>query len=263
MSAYRNRVGVSVSGTPGTGTITLGPALTKYQSLATAYGANATVDALLVDGDAWGIERDCAYNHAGGQLARGVHESSSTGAQLSLTSAAKVYVTLTAAVLQGATANGRTLARFTPRDNQPPASAFATLDTRNGVLVLDFDDTAVEAAVFVGVIPEGATLTAGLQVRISWMATTATSGSVRWGVQWERAGTDLDANSFESATEDHSTTSGTSGIETVTTITSTAIDGLTPGDRFRLWIYRDVSDTTNDTMVGDAELVSVEVRQVA
>ena len=158
----------------------------------------------------------------------------------------------------------KTYARVTPRDNQPPASAYATLDTRNAVAVLDFDDGATnESAVFVGIIPEGANLASGILVRIFWAATSATTGQCRWGAQWEKTGTDIDTDSFDTATEAHSTTSGTSGIETVTEITCTSIDSLAAGDRFRLKIYRDSSDTTNDTMTGDAELVAVEIRGAA
>ena len=58
---------------------------------------------------------------------------------------------------------------FTASDNQPPASSFATLDTRNSVLVLDFDDAAVESAVFVNQIPEGADLSrASTSACIGW-----------------------------------------------------------------------------------------------
>jgi hypothetical protein len=158
------------------------------------------------------------------------------------------------------TAGTKTVARFTPRDNQPPSTAFATLDTRNSVLVLDFDDTTDESAVFVGVIPEGVTLANGLTTRLVWMATSATSGNCRWGVQWEKVGTDLDSDSFDTETEATGAASGTSGIETVTEITATAIDSIAAGDRFRLKVFRNADDATNDTMAGDAELVAVEVR---
>lgn len=169
-----------------------------------------------------------------------------------------------AGVLSGFYDVSKTYAVFTPSDNQPPATNFATLDTRNSILVLDFDDGATnEAAHFVGILPHGANLSSGLKVRIHWMATSATSGNCRWGVQFERAGTDNDADSFDTATEAHSATSATSGIETVTEITATAIDSLAAGDRFRLKVYRDSSDTTNDTMSGDAELIAVEVRSAA
>jgi hypothetical protein len=170
-------------------------------------------------------------------------------------------------VTEGASTAGtplktKTLASFTALDNQPPASAFATLDTRNSIAVLDFDDTTEESCVFIGVIPDNANLSSGLSVRIHWMATTATSGNCRWGVQFEDMNTDTDADSFAAATEAHSATNGTAGIPTTTTITCTTIDSLVAGDFFRIKIYRDVSDTTNDTMTGDAELIAVEVRSV-
>jgi hypothetical protein len=55
---------------------------------------------------------------------------------------------------------------FTPLDNQPPASGFATLDTRNSIAVLDFDHVAEESAVFVGVVPDNAVVSSGISVRI-------------------------------------------------------------------------------------------------
>ena len=155
----------------------------------------------------------------------------------------------------------KTLAVFTPLDNQPTATNFATLDTRNSIALLDFDDGATnEESTFVGCIPEAATLSSGIKVRITWAATSATSGNCRWGAQWMKLDTDIDSDSFDSATEGHSTTSGTSGIPTTTELTCTSIDSLAAGDFFRLKIYRDSSDTTNDTMTGDAELVAVEIR---
>jgi hypothetical protein len=158
----------------------------------------------------------------------------------------------------------KTLARFTAaKDNQPPATAFATLDTRNSIAVLDFDAATDESAIFSGVIPDYADLSSGLKIRLAWMATTATSGNVRWGVQFERSNTDLDADSFDTATFVTSAANGTSGIVTVAEITATNIDSLAVGDTFRIRIYRDADDATNDTMTGDAELIAIEVQQVA
>jgi hypothetical protein len=157
----------------------------------------------------------------------------------------------------------KSLTYFTSLDNQPPATNFATLDTRNSIAVLDFDDTTEESAVFVGIIPENASLGSGISVKIHWMATSATTGSCRWGVQFEKMNTDLDSDSFDTGTEAHSTTNGTAGIITTTSITCTSIDSLAAGDLFRIKIYRDVSDTTNDTMTGDAELIAVELRSVS
>ena len=164
----------------------------------------------------------------------------------------------------GGSAGTKTYAVFTPFNNQPPNSSFATADTRNSILVLDFDDSSDESAVFVGVMPEGAVLTSGLKVRIHWMASTATSGTCRWGAQIERMNTDLNSDSFDTAATAGSATNGTSGIITVTEITVTNIDGLQEGEPFRLKVYRDADGTSGtDNMTGDAELVVVEVRSAA
>lgn len=165
-----------------------------------------------------------------------------------------------------ATASGgsKTFQRFTPLDNQPPATNFATIDTRNSILVLDFSDsTADESAIFVGVIPEGASLGSGIKVRITWMATTATTGTVRWGAQFMNLNTDCDSDSFDTATEGNGTANATSGTPTTTELTLTSIDSLAAGEFYRLKIYREQSDTVNDTMSGDAELIAVEVRSGA
>ena len=168
-----------------------------------------------------------------------------------------------AAASGGESGGTKTYATFTATDNQPPATAFATYDTRSSIAVLDFDAATDENAVFVGIMPEAASLGSGLIVRLHWMATSATSGNVRWGVQFERSNTDLDSDSFDTAVEATAAANGTSGILTTTAITVTTIDGITAGDVFRLKVYRNADDATNDTMTGDAELVAVEVRSAA
>ena len=166
-----------------------------------------------------------------------------------------------AAASGGGGGGTKTYAVFTPLNNQPPAVSFATLDTRNSVALLDFDDGATsESAIFVGVMPEAASVGSGLKVRIHWTATSATSGNVEWAAQFERLVTDIDSDSFDTAVSVTTTTNGTSGVPNITEISTTYIDSVTGGDGFRLKIYRDSADTTNDTMTGDAELVAVEVR---
>lgn len=167
---------------------------------------------------------------------------------------------ITAGSVAALAAGTKTIRVFTPLDNQPPASNFATLDTRNSVAVLDFDAATDESAVFVGVISEGAVLTNGLQVRIHWAATSATSGDCVWEVAFENTdGHDIDADGFDTAQTGTTTTSGTSGVVNTTIITITTIDSLTANDVFRLKVTRD-ANAAGDTMTGDAELVAVEVR---
>ena len=165
----------------------------------------------------------------------------------------------------GAAAGGgtKTYAVFTATDNQPPASNFATLDTRNSIAVLDFDDATDESAVFVSIIPEASSLASGLKIRLHWMATTATSGNVVWDVSLERMNTDLDTDSFDTIASGTAAANTTqSGILTVTEITLTTIDSVTAGDAFRLKVTRDANNAS-DNMSNDAELVAVEVRSAA
>jgi hypothetical protein len=153
---------------------------------------------------------------------------------------------------------------FTPLHNQPPASNYATVDTRNSIMVLEFDAATDESSVFVGVMPEAASLGSGLKVRIHWMADTATSGTCRWGVQIERMNTDEDSDSFDTVATAGSTTNGTSGIITTTEITITTIDSVAAGEPYRLKVFRDADGTSGtDDMTGDAQLVAVEVRSAS
>jgi hypothetical protein len=162
----------------------------------------------------------------------------------------------------GGSGGTKTYAVFTATDNQPTATDFATLDTRNSIAVLDFDDATDESAVFVSIIPEAASLGSGLKIRLHWMATTATSGDVVWDVSLERMTTDLDSDSFDTIASGTAAANGTSGIVTVTEITLTTIDSVTAGDGFRLKVTRDANNAS-DTMTGDAELVVCEVRSAA
>jgi hypothetical protein len=143
-----------------------------------------------------------------------------------------------------------------------PATNFATLDTRNSIAVLDFDDTTDKSAIFVSVCPQGANLASGLSITLIWTASTATSGACVWDASLERMTTDIDTDSFDTAASITATTNATSGVPNYSTITLTTIDSLTAGDGFRLKINRDANNVS-DTMTGDAELIAVEVRSAA
>ena len=161
---------------------------------------------------------------------------------------------------QGAPIASKTYSVFTVRDNQPPATAFATLDTRNSIAILDFDDSTDESAIFLGIIPEAAVLGSGLKIRIIWTATSAISGDCIWDVSLERMTTDINTDSFDTSASVTTTTSGTSGVPNYSEITLTTIDSVTAGNGFRLKVTR---DGNNDNMVGDAELIAVEVRSAS
>lgn len=154
---------------------------------------------------------------------------------------------------------------FTALNNQPPSSNFATLDTRNGIAVLDFDASTDESAIFLGILPSDYNVATGLTVDIDWMATSATSGTCRWEASFERMNTDEDSDSFAAANSAGTVTSGTSGIINRTSITfvhGSEMDSLAAGEPFRLKITRDANGTTGtDDMAGDSELVAVRVRE--
>ena len=78
MPTNKNRVQMTVSGTPGTGTITVNAASSGYQAFA-AGDDGKKFDCVFVDGTAWEVARECTYTHSGTTVSRGTLEESSTG----------------------------------------------------------------------------------------------------------------------------------------------------------------------------------------
>ena len=73
------------------------------------------------------------------------------------------------------------------------------------------------------------------------------------------AGSNPTSDSFDTAATVFTTTSGSNGVITISSITLTSIDGIGIGDGYRLKIYRDASNS-NDSMAGDAQVLAVEIR---
>lgn len=161
-------------------------------------------------------------------------------------------------------ASGDTLAVFTPLHNEPPASGYATLDTRNSHPVLDLDAAANEDAVFSGVMPQHYA-GGGVTVYLHYAMSSATSGDVDWDVAFERIGDqqlDIDGDSFAAVNSaDNTVVPGTSGLVDVVSVAFTAgadMDSVAAGESFRLKVTRDAA---SDTATGDAELIKVELRE--
>lgn len=166
-------------------------------------------------------------------------------------------------------ASGETLVVFTAQTATPPADDVtytpATFDIRNNHLVLDFDSAGTEDVFFEGVLPRHYS-SGGTTVTLQWMATSATVSACNWSVQWERhqaISDDLDSDSFATAATVAPTATAPSGNIHYTAVTFTngaAMDSVAVGEHFRMRVSR-VGGDASDTLVGDAELIAVEIRE--
>ncbi|HWA45248.1 MAG TPA: hypothetical protein VHA10_18655 [Hypericibacter adhaerens] len=160
--------------------------------------------------------------------------------------------------------SGDTLCVFTPYQNEPPASNYATLSLRNGHPLLQFDATTTEAAVFTGIMPQNYANTTGVTVFVVASLTTATTGTLGWSILFERmdSATDIDSDSYAPVQAiTASTVPATLGQPLTLSVAvpkGTNLDSIVAGDTFRMRIER---DTTNDTATGDAELLAIELRE--
>jgi hypothetical protein len=162
---------------------------------------------------------------------------------------------------------GDTLRTFTATDGKPPSSNPATLDVRSGAEdveynVLDYDDTTDENMDFADVMP-GFYNQGEITIRIGWMASDTTVGpdDVRWRASIRAHAEDLDdldTDTFASSTSATDTEASASGEIVVCEIVLGSLDSVQAGLFYLLRIGRD-PDHADDDLVGDAELVFVEV----
>jgi|SRR3990167_6165033 len=164
-------------------------------------------------------------------------------------------------------ASGDTLGYFNPMNNMPPAASFATLDTRNGYIVLDFDAAADESAIFWGFMPRNYA-GGGITVTVGWMATSATTGAISLDVAFMSItddADDLDTKAFAAANNANPTTASATGEVDYIAIAFTDgadMDSIAAGEAFLMKITRDADGTTStDDLAGDAELVFVEIKE--
>jgi len=170
--------------------------------------------------------------------------------------------TLTGQLIPSAGIKYEVIANFTPLHNQPPASNYATLSTRNSEPVLQFDTTTQEGAVFGGNMPYDY---GGGSIRVTIWSTLASAitGTLGWVVAFEAmSAQDTDSDGFAAdQTATAATVPGTSGVPMThqVTFTQAQADGVAAGEAFRLRIRRDVA---TDTAAGDAELIRVLVEEI-
>lgn len=164
-------------------------------------------------------------------------------------------------------ASGDTLAIFTALNNEPPASNFATLDTRNSIPVLDFDADTNETAEFGGFMPRNYS-GEGVTVTLGWMATdtTVTPHNVIWDVAFKSVtndADDLDSKAYaavNSVTDEEASASGEVSYCIITFTDGADMDSVAVGEYFRMKVTRD-ADNGSDNLTGDAELLFVEIRE--
>lgn len=162
-------------------------------------------------------------------------------------------------------ASGDSLILLLPGGGETPSANFATFDVRNGHLILDFDDSTDESAELGTFMPRHYA-GGGVTVTLGWAATTATSGDVVWNVAFKSISDDeddLDSKAFATAQAATDTTASATGEVAYTTIAFTdgaQMDSVAVGEYFRLKVTRDANNAS-DTMVGDAELLFVEIKE--
>lgn len=101
MAKLFNRAKMTVSGTPGTGTITLGSASSGFQSFAAAGVANGDkVSYVIEDGVNWEVGQG-TYTSSGTTLSRGAISSSNSNNAINASSSATVFLSVLAADISG------------------------------------------------------------------------------------------------------------------------------------------------------------------
>lgn len=166
-------------------------------------------------------------------------------------------------------ASGDTLFSFLPQQNEPPASAFATLDTVAGATgvraVLDFDGAADETAIFSGYFPSHYA-GGGVDVVIDYSTDGTDADAVEFEVSIEslQDNDDQDAGGADFGTATN--IADTPQTNTANFLNRTAAGAISHancgspavGDRMRLKVTRDISFATN---TDDAQLHGIYVTE--
>ncbi len=161
-------------------------------------------------------------------------------------------------------ASDQTLLIFNPLHNEPPASNFATPDTRNQHPVMDhaIDEVSVFSCVMPAHYGGG-----GVTVFLHYAMSSATSNDIKLETSFERIGDqqqDVDSDGFAAAQDTGDVTvPGTDGLVDIASTTHTngaQIDSIAPGEGFRLKIERVAVAGVDAT--GDLELLFIEMKEI-
>lgn len=167
------------------------------------------------------------------------------------------------ASLTGVPAFRKTLVQLRPQANEPPASNFATLFSRNGHPGLSFDGNV--CAIWTFVLPNtyGGN---GVTVDI-YTVSSGTANDLDWDGSWERIETtqDIDSDSFATAiSADNNNNNATSGIPTKVSIAFTdgaQMDSCAAGELCRFRLCRDDTSDTTAATNGLAVFIGGSIRE--
>ncbi len=155
-----------------------------------------------------------------------------------------------AAVCQNATATG---GFSEPTSNAPAATCVTGTNTQFGTAA--FDAATDESVQDRFTLPSD--WTGNIDLALIWRA-AATTGNAAWDLQTvcvDDAETGDPA--FNVAQEVVDAAKGTANQFNDASISTVTVTGCTAGDTFFFKFFRDANDATNDTMTGDAELISL------
>jgi len=129
-----------------------------------------------------------------------------------------------------------------------------------GHFVAIAEDSGVPFVNWTSRMPIAYNNTQPIDVVISWISVSVSSGQVQWEVEIESLAPDgnpLNASNFDTPQTEFDAVSSTLSAITRTriTLTQAQFDDIEPGDDFRLRLTRNTS-SGNDTMLGDAMLLN-------
>lgn len=130
------------------------------------------------------------------------------------------------------------------------------------LFVLNFDDTNDEVIHFTGMIPKSYQNN-GITVYIHWFSSDVVSGDVVWAVSLKKIGANLTSNEFSEPVISASNVSNKKNSKVVTAVSlkhGNQMNSLSGGEFFKMAISR-LASSNADTMVGDARLIAVEIRE--
>ena len=183
MATLYNRARMTITST-GTGTLTLGSAVTGYQTFANAGVANgAIVSYVIEDGANWEVGTG-TYTSSGTTLSRTVSASSNSGSAISNTTSAQVFITALAADIVNAnsgTASGLTATGLKETKTAPTISTNTlTLDCSTGNVFNVSLNANVSTLTFTNVPSSGTAYGLTLSLSITGSFTVTWPASVKW-----------------------------------------------------------------------------------